>query len=250
MNVNDYIYKRTKSSKTKRNIMSRPHGTRVFLVFVLLYANTTPAKAQTDDCISCSAGKYAQLTGMEECSLCAKGTYLEGTGGSSETECLLCGAGKYSTTPAASTPNTCQNCAAGTFMWTHVNFSDFLITMSQQNSTVSTLLEQCVYNATIIDLDSGENAIMLTALDNYVFFSVFTEHSSSNAREISVREILRSTSTRNNLGDVIKIHASSTRVHNPVVLRFTDDISAIWSPANIDPKHYSTNKYQFFSQIE
>jgi len=230
--------------------MSRPHGTQVLFVFVLLYANTTPAKAQTDDCISCDAGKYAAQTGLSLCTSCTKGKYREGTGGSAEIQCLLCGAGKYSTIEAAITLNTCQNCGAGTFMWAYVNFSDFLITMSQQNSTVSILLEQCVYNATIIDLDSGENAIMLTALDNSVFFSVITEHSNSNAREISVREILRSTSTRYNLGDVITIHASSTRVHNPAVLRYTDDISARWSPANIDPKHYSTNKYQVFSQIE
>jgi len=244
------IYKRTQSSKIKRNIMSRPHGTQVLFVFVLLYANTTPAKAQTDDCISCDAGKYAAAVGMAQCSLCVKGKYRQGTGGSAENQCLLCGAGKYSTIEASTTPDTCQNCAAGTFMWTHVNFSDFLITMSQQNSTVHTLLEQCVYNATILDLDSGENAIMLKTPDSYVYFVLFAEHSSSNAREISVREILSSTSTRYNLGDVVQIHASSTRVHNPFVLRFTDDITARWSPANIDPKHYSTNKYQVFSQIE
>jgi len=233
--------------------MLRPHGTRVLLCFILLYANTPPVKAQTspaDDCISCLAGKYAQVTGMAECSSCVQGKYREGTGGSSESQCLLCDGGKYSGTTAATSINTCQNCVAGTFLWTQANFSDFLITMSQQNSTVYALIEQCFHNATIIDLDSGENAIMLTALDNYLYVSVFPDHSSSNAREISVREIFTSTSMLYNLGDAIHIHASSTRVHNPVVLRFTGDITARWSPANIDPKHHSTNKYKVFARIE
>jgi hypothetical protein len=59
------------------------------------------------NCSVCAAGTYAQGTGTPFCSLCAAGKYLDKTGG---TLCAACEPGKYSTKLSAASELTCHFC--------------------------------------------------------------------------------------------------------------------------------------------
>ena len=64
-------------------------------------------------CKVCEAGQYSNKRGAETCTLCPKGTYLEGTRARYESECLWCEEGKYSMEEGATSSSQCKDCPEG-----------------------------------------------------------------------------------------------------------------------------------------
>ena len=68
---------------------------------------------QSGVCSSCQAGKFQNEQGKSSCKLCPQGSYLTTTGADSSDDCTSCTAGKYNGA-TGSTSNVCTNCPAGT----------------------------------------------------------------------------------------------------------------------------------------
>ena len=68
---------------------------------------------QSGVCSVCQAGKFQNEQGKSSCKLCPQGSYLTTTGADSSDDCTSCTAGKYNGNQG-STSNVCTNCPAGT----------------------------------------------------------------------------------------------------------------------------------------
>ena len=69
----------------------------------------------SQNCVSCAAGKYKNIVSFDACIDCEAGKYSTTVGATVASTCIGCEAGKYSTTIGATVASTCIDCEPGKF---------------------------------------------------------------------------------------------------------------------------------------